>query len=338
MALWTDVYSPAELTGFARAAFEAYEDQSASLAAFLPNAYRDDVAVRFTAGQAGLAEEARYRAYDAEIEIRGGVSGKAVTIDLPPLGIKQNISEYTQLKSRGASAETMQAVVERTVTGVVRGIADRMERQRATVLLTGKATIDQVNYKAEDDFGRAPELTHTEATLWDAGTAGRLQSIEGMIELYLKHSGGVEPGVIVMSRKALRLLKAGDDFKPAAGPAVISNDDLNGILTSYGLPEVVVYNRRTSAGAILPDNQLLMLPEPVSADDEFGTDLGATFWGRTLSSMEADYGIADVDQPGIVAGVYRGEQPPHIAEVFGDAIGLPVLANANLSLAAKIAA
>ena len=37
-----------------------------------------------------------------------------------------------------------------------------------------------------------------------------------------------------------------------------------------------------------------------------------------------------------MVGVYRGEKPPMIAEVVGDAIALPVLANANLSLAMKV--
>ena len=78
------------------------------------------------------------------------------------------------------------------------------------------------------------------------------------------------------------------------------------------------------------------LPAPVSPDAVDSTDLGATVWGRTLTSTEADWGIEDVEQPGIVAGVYRNPKPPMIAEVISDAIGLPVLANANLSMAATV--
>jgi len=89
---------------------------------------------------------------------------------------------------------------------------------------------------------------------------------------------------------------------------------------------------------VLPDNELLMLPEPVEPDAWEQTQLGATFWGQTLSSQEADWGIAEADQPGVVVGVYRAEKPPMIAEVVSDAIGMPVLANANLSLKATVLA
>ena len=34
--------------------------------------------------------------------------------------------------------------------------------------------------------------------------------------------------------------------------------------------------------------------------------------------------------------MFRNEQPPMIAEVISDAIGMPVLANANLSLKATV--
>ncbi len=43
-----------------------------------------------------------------------------------------------------------------------------------------------------------------------------------------------------------------------------------------------------------------------------------------------------MEQPGLVTGVWRNPKPPMIAEVIADAIALPVLANANLSLAAKV--
>ena len=96
------------------------------------------------------------------------------------------------------------------------------------------------------------------------------------------------------------------------------------------------YDRRTSAGRVLADDVLLMLPAPVDPNDPEGTELGATFFGQTLTSTDPLYGLEDAEQPGIVAGAYRGDKPPMIAEVIGDAIALPVLANADLSLAAKV--
>ena len=71
-------------------------------------------------------------------------------------------------------------------------------------------------------------------------------------------------------------------------------------------------------------------------DDWQGTDLGSTFWGRTLTSTDPDWGIDDASQPGIVTGVYKNEKPPMGLELLSDAIALPVLANADRSLAAKV--
>ena len=38
----------------------------------------------------------------------------------------------------------------------------------------------------------------------------------------------------------------------------------------------------------------------------------------------------------IVAGAYTNPKPPHGKQVFADAIGLPILANANLAMAVKV--
>ena len=110
---------------------------------------------------------------------------------------------------------------------------------------------------------------------------------------------------------------------------------MRGLLTSAGLPELFIYDRSTAAGRVLPDDRVLFLPAPV--DPQAGqSEMGSTFWGQTLTSQESTYAIADSEQPGLVTGVYRGEKPPLIAEVVADGIALPVLANADLSFAAKV--
>ena len=107
-----------------------------------------------------------------------------------------------------------------------------------------------------------------------------------------------------------------------------------------GLPTIYAYDRRVSIGGVstkvLADDRLLLLPPPVDPNDWQGTELGATFWGQTLTSTEPEWGIEDAEQPGLVAGVYRHKKPPMIAEVISDAVALPVLANANLSLTADV--
>ena len=338
MPLWTDVYDPAELTGFARAAFEDLEGRDDSLAQFLPNKLRDDITVSFTIGENGLVEEAEFRAYDAPPSVGSVEGGKRVVLELPAIGREHIVSEYAQLKNRNAGDEAIRAAIERTAIRAVKAVSERMERQRGIALLTGKSTINQVNFKSDDDFGRDPALTHTAAKLWDADTTGRLEFLEQMVDLYTEKNGGIAPGVILAGRKAVRLLKAGDDFKSTTGPRVISNAEMGGVLDDHGIPPILAYNRRTRAGLVIPENTILFLPAPGDPNDEFGTDLGATYWGRTLTSQHEAYNLAEDEQSGIVVGVTRGDKPPMIAEVVSDAIGLPVLENANLSLAVKVAA
>ena len=60
MALWTDIITPAELTGYIREDLSAVEQRRGSLARFLPNRVVPDIVVRFIAGQAGLVPEAEF--------------------------------------------------------------------------------------------------------------------------------------------------------------------------------------------------------------------------------------------------------------------------------------
>lgn len=337
MALWTDIIEPAELTGYARASLEEREKAKGSLARYLPYREVNDIVARFVAGASGLVDEARFRAYDAEIEIGAGPEGRRVTVDLPALGRNIPVSEQAQLRTRNATDETWRRYILRATDDAVASVSDRIERLRGIVLATGKATIDQSNFAVDGDFGRDPDLTVTAATLWSAGGATPLEDIAAWVDKYTEVNG-VQPARLVMGTKALRALLGSDALKTvltggATRPATLA--DAQAILDSAGLPTIERFDRRTKAGPVIPDGTILLLPEPT--DPTTGeAELGATFWGQTLTSTEADYGLEMDEQPGIVAGVYRGEKPPLIAEVIADAIALPVLANANLSMSAKV--
>lgn len=336
--LWTDIITPAELTGYTRESLSDYEARKGTLARWLPNRTVLDVVARFFAGQAGLVDEAKYRAYDAEPEIGRGPSGKRVTLELPALGQNIPVTEYAQLRTRNASDEAVRNAVLRTADQVVRAVADRTERMRGTVLTTGKATIAQDNFQTDDDFGRDASLTATAGTLWNAAGADPLEDLATWSDLYAGFNGE-EPGAMVMSRRVFRALAAHASFATVTaggGARPATEDEVRAILQANGLPEVTVYDRRTASGRVIADDRLLFLPPAVEPDDWEGTDLGATFWGQTLTSTDADWGIEDEEQPGIVAGVYRNPKPPMIAEVISDAIALPVLANANLSAAFEV--
>lgn len=342
--LWTDIIDPATLTGYARASFADYEASHGTLARWLPNRDVADIIVRFVAGATGLIPVARFRAYDAEPEVGKRQAGKRVTLELPALGLEIPVSEYEQLRLRGGnvSDELVLATLQNATDVVVRAIADAIERLRGIVLATGIATIAQNNFQSADSFGRPAAHQLTAGSPWSSAGVSRLTYLQSIADVFLA-SNGEAAGSIVLSTRVLRAMAAGNEFQTqlvngAARPATLQQ--VQDTVAGAGLPPIYVYDRQVSVNGVttkvLPDDGLLLLPAPVDPTNWQGTQLGATFWGRTLTSTEPGWNIPDPDQPGIVVGAYKNPKPPMIAEVIGDAIGLPVLANAALSLYADV--
>ena len=203
MALWTDLITPAELTGYARASLEDYEVRKGSLARWLPNRQVLDIVARLVVGQRGLVDEARFRAYDAEPEIGRRLFGKRVSVELPAIGKNLPISEYQQLRTRNASDADLRNQILRDTRDAVQSVADRIERLRGTVLVTGRATIDQANFKSDDDFARSPSHTVTAGTLWSTASADALGYLATLIDLYVSDNGE-QPGAILTSQRVVR--------------------------------------------------------------------------------------------------------------------------------------
>lgn len=342
--LWTDIIDPAELTGYVRRSLEEFETSQGTLARYLPNREVNDIVARFTVTQEGLVPVAEFRAYDAEPDRGTGEKGERVTIDLPALGETQTISELDQIRQRNASDEAQLRTITRQGDRVVRAVVNAMEYQRGVALMTGKQTINGRRFKSDDDFGRSAAHDVVAPTLFTDTAFDRLGYLESLCDVYEATNGGERPGVILMSRAVWRAFKAGDQFQTQlinGGARRPTDGEVMAYVEGEGLPPIEVYERRVKLrnGTTVPvigSDSLLLLPAPVDVNDFEATDLGASFWGRTLTSDDPDWGIADADAPGIVAGVYRNKRPPMIAEVVSDAIGLPVLAHANLSLRARV--
>lgn len=341
--LWTDIIDPAELSGYARASLADYEASRGTLAQWLPNREVADIAVRFIKGSTGLVDIADFRAYDAEPTIGKAPSGKRVTLELPAIGQNIPVSEYNQLRSRtggnSASDEAILNYILNTTDLVVRAVADAIEKLRGTVLQSGKATVAGF---MDDDFGRSGGHTVSAGTVWSNTAADGLGDLQSWSDTY-RDDNGEGPGAILMSTRVLRSMANLTQMKTqllnsASRPATMQ--DVQDTVQAAGLPPIYLYDRRVqvagSATKVISDDRVLLLPAPVATDDWQGTQLGATFWGQTLTSTEAGWDIPDSEQPGLVAGVFRNEKPPMIAEVISDAIALPVLANADLSFAADV--
>jgi hypothetical protein len=347
MALWTDIIDPATLTGYIRASMADYEQRRGTLARWLPNREVADIVARFLKGNAGLIDVANFRAYDAEPEVGKGPTGQRVTIELPAVGQNIPVSEYNQLRSRDAAATANDEAILRyilsTADSVARAVSDSIERLRGIVLQTGKATITQNGaIFMDDDFGRSAGHSVAAGTLWSTAGADALGMLTTWHDTYLDDNGE-EPGAILTSTRVVRAMGGLTQFATVlagGGNRPATADDVRATVSAASLPPIYTYDRRVSVAGtrtkVLADDRLFFLPAPVDPTDYEGTQLGATYWGQTLTSTDPDWAIAPGEMPGIVAGVYRGEKPPMIAEVISDAIGLPVLANADLSFVADV--
>lgn len=346
MALWTDIIDPAELTAYARRSLAEYEASRGTLAQWLPNREVSDIVARFVQGSTGLIDVANFRAYDAEPEIGKGAGGKRVSLELPALGQNIPVSEYNQLRLRGADAtdDAILLSLTRTTDIVARAVSESIERLRGSVLLNANTSLTQNGAVfMNDDFGRSASHSVSAGTTWATASTDALGMLTTWYDTYVA-TNGEAPGAIVTSTRVVRLMGALTQFATqlsngASRPATIA--DVQATVQAAGLPPIYTYDRRVSvAGSstrVLPDDRLFFLPAPVDpntgADD---TQLGATFWGQTLTSMDPDWGIAPGEQPGLVVGAYRGHKPPMIAEIISDAIALPVLTNPDLSLVADV--
>lgn len=343
MALWTDLVTPAELTGYSRAALADYEVNRPSLSAWLPNEFVQDIVARVTRGATGMVDAAEFRAYDAETPIGGAPGGSRVTFELPPLGKKERVGEYDQLRQRNADTPDLVInALEKVAARRVRSVADRVEVARGQVLTTGKVTISENGFTAEADFGRAGGNAFTVGTAWStAASATVLADLQTAADLY-RDANGEDPGAIVMSTRAVNyMMKAAElrNFQQtlAGTPNVVTRTTVNTILADYNLPGVTIYDRKVQIGGVAtrvtPDDRVYLLPAPAATPD--GTDLGATFWGTTLEAAFPEYQIGATDRPGIVVGAHREDDPAGVW-VRANAIAMPALANPNLSVCMKI--
>lgn len=343
MLLNTEYVLPTELTGYARAALADFPVNQFMLAQWLPNRTIDDLLYRFTRGGEGLTEAATFRAYDTESPIgkRPGVT--RITGELPPISRKIRLGEYDRLRQRRADGAIRNAILD-DATRMVRAIAARLEMARGEALYTGKITLNENGVIATVDFGRKAGHTVTAATAWTNLTSSTpITDLMSWRDTYVA-TNGQDPEAILTSRRVASLLLQNTQIKnvayPSSSPAsLVTQDTVNNVLAAFSLPPIHIYDAQVSVGGsatrVIPDDRIILLPAPTS--DPAGTDLGATLLGVTAESMEPEFGLDnEADQPGIVAGAYSTKDPVAVWTKAA-CIGLPVLANPDLTFAADVA-
>lgn len=340
MEIYSEYITPAELTGYARAALADRPENALQLSSYLPFQQVNDLVYRWNMGStAGLAEAASFRAYDAEPKFgrRDGIS--RMTGELPPIGQQYLLGEYDSLRLRNAGDEIRQLLL-RDAARIARAIDTRFEFARAQALVEGKVTLAEDGVQAEVDFNRKASHSVAPATLWsNLSSSTPIDDLQSWRDTYVD-SNGQEPGVILTSTRVVNYLVRNAQVRSMVLPVgstvtQVRRSDMNAILTDFGLPSISIYDARAVdvtgvSRRFIADDRLLYLPSTA-------TELGATLWGTTLEAQEPEYGISAGEHPGLVVGAFKQKETPIRVFTIGSAIGIPLLGNPDMSFVADVA-
>ncbi|MEU8371211.1 major capsid protein [Micromonospora tulbaghiae] len=337
MLLNQDYVTPAELTGYARAALADQDRNQFTLSRWLPVQIVDDLQYRFTRGGEGLVDAATFRAYDAESPIGARPGATRITGELPPISRKIRLGEYDRLRQRRDNGPIRDALLT-DAERMTRAVAARLELARGEALYRGSLTISENGVVATVDFGRAGGHTVAPGTLWSTvASATPLADLITWRDTYI-NTNGEAPGAILTSTTVLGYLLRNAEIRALAAttagtPTIVSQATVSAVFAAYGLPPIYIYDAQVrvngSATRVIPADRVILLPEPGNSQ------LGATLHGTTAESLEPEFGLAG-DEPGIVAGAYSTKDPVAVWTKAAT-IGLPVLANPDLTLAADVA-
>ncbi|MGW6948977.1 major capsid protein [Streptomyces xanthophaeus] len=338
MQLITEFATPAELTGYARAALADRPENAFGLDRWLPNNTVNDLSYRFTRGGGGLTEAATFRAYDASSDVGTRPGGARVSGELPPISRKIPLGEYERIMRRNVetqNAEIRDAMLDDGVRQA-RAIEARMELARGEALFTAGVSLNENNVQAGVDFGRSGSHSVSAATPWSTiATAKAYDDLQAWLDVY-NNTNGRLPAYTLMSRTIYNYMRRNAQLLSMAAsngttPAVLTKDGLSNVLSDFDVPPIVIYDAQVSVAGtptrVTPVDKILFLPEE-------GDAVGQTLWGVPVEADDPRYGLAG-DAAGIAVGAYKTEDPQTIW-TRATAIALPVIAAPDLTFVADV--
>lgn len=320
-ALWTEIVNPAELTAFSRVALDSLD--ASPLAKVLPNVYQDEVKFSWRTGSM-MGDEAEYGEFDTEAPIGSSEGGVEKTIRLLPVSKKLRLSEYEQV----TNPERVQQLAEERADAMVRAVITRLNRARAEALVTGGLELNENRVRQSVSFGRDAELTNqTPDTLWSASGADPIADLRAWADA-MADASGMAPDTMIVSTRVASVIGAtlADAGYVTGTGAIVGRDAVNDILAGQGLPTLTVFDGRANGSRFMADDKVILAASGA---------VGGTVFAPTVESHDPRYGLGESNRSGIVAGLYR-EDDPMVGWVLGKAIALPILANPNASLSATV--
>lgn len=324
MELRADILDPAELTATTRGEVLAAEEQDIT-SRLLPAEYSNDPRVEFTVDMKDAEQVSPMRAWDAGSAMLGDAGGEKRFAETLPNSAISQFGEYEYLRRSGnTDDESVLAATEKKRKTVFNAILRRLTQLRTEALLTGRLAINENGVRQTVDFGRDSSLTATSGTSWADDNADPLADIEAFLDAY-DDVNGILPDVAVIGRQAFSAMTRNPNVRAAFPVGVDTNlETVNRKLEAEGFPTLVINSNRNR---LSPDSILFATP---------GVDrLGATVWAPTKEISTRDYGLEESEYPGIAMGVYTRNDPA-VELIHGVANYLPVLKNANLSMAATV--
>jgi hypothetical protein len=173
---------------------------------------------------------------------------------------------------------------------------------------------------------------------WDVDGSDPISYLQALQELY-NDENGETPGYLLTSRKVLTTLLANTAVRGYVGrgsyvPGSITIPDLNAVLDAYDLPPIVTYDTKVRVGGaqVRVTNQKMATFLPANAGDLGNTTFGTTAEALDLTEARA---IANDQAPGMVAVVLKTDEPV-ATWTKAVAVGLPLIANPNLTLTSTV--
>lgn len=336
LVLNSDYVTPAELTGYVRAALADQPiNDLALIDNLLPDTLVDDVDFRANITQHGLRRAAKFRAWDtpAPLSKRKGVT--RISGELPPISEKRRLGEYDRLRLRKAD----QAIVELIYNDGVE-LADALRTRliiaKAQALVEGKVSLAEDGLEIEADFGRHASHAVTAATVW-SGAADPVADQMAWFDTYRTRNSG-NPGRAIVSQRVMSTLMRNEKIRayclpPGSTQGIVTLEQVNALFTSFGHPAFEIFDAQIEDAngdpvRLIPDDSILYVGSS-------SVKLGETLWGVTAEAIEPEYDIDSTDGPGIVVGSYVDNDP--VARwTKASGIGLPILGNANATMIAKV--
>lgn len=297
---------------------------------------------------------ARFRAYDGPVHRARRDTAQVSQVQLPPMSDSIGVGELERLQIEFArtGGTNMQAFVDaiyNDAQNLTENMHRRMELARGDLLTDGKFTMLSANGEPilEADWGVPSGRFVTAPTLWsDHANADPITDMTGWMQSYRQdaNGNGYNPGGMILPINVLLDLQQNTKLKTqyatlVGAPSLLSRDQINSIMTSYGLPPILqVYDSQVDIDGtftrVLPDNKVIFVPP------DPGSNLGYTAWGVSATSLElvnsAESDMSFSDAPGIVGVVVKDDGVPFQQHTFVDAVGMPVLENPRALMVATV--